>query len=130
MSFLQLTALGRLGRDPEFKTFNGKEVANFSIAVDVWRKGGKQTQWISVSSWNERTNKVLKDFVIKGSQVLVIGQPSLRSYEKNGQTEMVLELDISFGSLTLAGGKAEPLDRVPDTAGKKTPALADDDIPF
>ena len=138
MSFLQMTAIGRLGKDPEFKAVNGKEVANFSIAVDVWKKGGKQTQWISCSSWSERTNKVLAEYVTKGSQVMIQGQPSTRSFEGRDGTQVVLEIDLTFGSLTLCGGKPEHLDKVPDRASapSKTSKSAansneiDDDIPF
>ena len=136
MSFLQMTAIGRLGKDPEIKSVNGKDVANFSIAVDVWKKGGKQTQWISCSSWSERTNKVLAEYVVKGSQVMIQGQPSTRSFEGRDGTQIVLEIDITFGSLTLCGGKPEHLDKVPDRATTKSPASKqadaelDDDIPF
>jgi single-strand DNA-binding protein len=142
MSMITMSAIGRLGRDPEFKSVGDKQVCNFSVAVDVWKKGGKATQWVNVASWSERTNKVVKDFVIKGSQVYVSGQPSVRTFEGRDGFQAVLELDITFGSLTLCGGKAEQGDRVPDGAGRASPApsggrapastaaMIDDDIPF
>jgi single-strand DNA-binding protein len=151
MSFHQLTAVGRLGRDPEFRTVGQKRVCNFSIAVDTYEKGAKGTMWIGVESWNERQQKVIEDFVVKGGEVMIQGTPRVNLFQtRDGSTNAELRCDISWGSLTLVGGKKQSEDRVPDRAADSgrssresssqqrereerrttTSTAIDDDIPF
>lgn len=150
MSFHQLTAVGRLGRDPEFRTVGQKRVCNFSIAVDTYEKGAKGTMWIGVESWNERQQKVIEDFVVKGGEVMIQGTPRVNVFTtRDGGTNGELRCDISWGSLTLVGGRKQE-DRVPDRAADSgrssresssqqrereerrttTSTAIDDDIPF
>lgn len=60
----------RLGGDPELKTFGGKEVVEFSVAVDDGYGDKKSTNWYSVTS----SNKKLLDLLGKGCLVFVRGK--------------------------------------------------------
>jgi len=49
--FNQVTALGRLGSDPELRyTPSGTAVANFSLATDVGWGDNKSTVWFRVNA--------------------------------------------------------------------------------
>lgn len=111
---------GRLGRDPEKRTFNnGDSVVNFNLAIgEQWRSkdsGEKQerTLWLPVSIQNQGIAKVAEQYLKKGSRVSISGKLQSRDYEKDGQKHTVIELVISpfGGSLQLLDsreGSSEP----------------------
>lgn len=96
--------IGNLGKDPTFRTIqSGKEVCNFSIATSKKINGQKVTTWWNVTSWDERKNKVIKDYVRKGDRVFVEGELISREWnDKDGNKRTSVEVDISFnGSIVL-----------------------------
>ena len=91
------TLIGRLGRDPEFKTTkSNKPVCNFSVACDNGYGDNKTTSWFDIVSFQESLNdKLIKPYVKKGSQVYIEGELRIRTWETNEgkkgrQTEVVL----------------------------------------
>jgi single-strand DNA-binding protein len=112
MADLNSVALtGRLTADPEFKEFGeGKQVANFSLAVNEYKKGdGDAVSFVPVTVWN-KTAEVAKNFLTKGSQVAIKGRLQQQRWEQDGQKRS--KIQIICESLTLLGGKkkenAEP----------------------
>ena len=112
MADLNSVALtGRLTADPEFKEFGeGKQVANFSLAVNEYKKGeGDAVSFVPVTVWN-KTAEVAKNFLTKGSQVAIKGRFQQQRWEQDGQKRS--KIQIICESLTLLGGKkkenAEP----------------------
>ena len=52
---LNITAVGRLGKDPELRTTqSGQEITSFSLAVNVFAKGEQRTVWLKCSIWGKR----------------------------------------------------------------------------
>ena len=52
---LNITAVGRLGKDPELRTTqSGQEITSFSLGVNVFAKGEQQTVWLKCSIWGKR----------------------------------------------------------------------------
>ena len=102
---------GRLTADPELKEFGeGKQVANFSLAVNEYKKGdGDAVSFVPVTVWN-KTAEVAKNFLTKGSQVAIKGRLQQQRWEQDGQKRS--KIQIICESLTLLGGKkkenAEP----------------------
>ena len=119
MADLNSVALtGRLTADPEFKEFGeGKQVANFSLAVNEYKKGdGDAVSFVPVTVWN-KTAEVAKNFLSKGSQVAIKGRLQQQRWEQpDGQKRS--KIQIVCESLTLLGGKkkenAEPAASVSD----------------
>jgi single-strand DNA-binding protein len=112
--FNQVTALGRLGTDPELRyTASGTPVANFSLATDVGWGENKSTVWFRVNAWDKQATFV-NEYLAKGRTVLVVGELSLNEYTTNsGEKRTSLELrarEIKFG------GDAPPAD------GQRSPA--------
>lgn len=135
-----LTALARLGRDPELRYLsNGDPVMNLALAVNYGKKvdGKRPTQWIDAALFGKRAES-LAPYLSKGSLVfVVIDEPHVETYQgKNGPGAKLVG---RVSSLEFAGGseaKEEP-DR--DHAKAKQDGYApapsgfagmDDDIPF
>ena len=108
MADLNSVALtGRLTADPELKEFGeGKQVANFSLAVNEYKKGdGDAVSFVPVTVWN-KTAEVAKNFLTKGSQVAIKGRLQQQRWEQpDGQKRS--KIQIVCESLTLLGGKKQ-----------------------
>jgi single-strand DNA-binding protein len=142
--------VGRVGKDPEIRhTNDGKAIVSLSLATsENWKtKDGdkkEKTEWHKIVSFNEGLNKVIEQYVKKGSQIYIEGQLQTRKWtDKDGvekySTEIVLQ---NFnGTLTLLGGKPdgdEPPRRgtKPEnypavmTKGEVDRLSLDDEVPF
>ena len=100
-SINKVIILGRLGRDPEVRTFqNGGAVCNLRIATsETWKdkqsgERKERTEWHSVTIHAEGLIKVAEDYLRKGSNVYIEGQLETRKWQKDGvdmySTEVVL----------------------------------------
>jgi single-strand DNA-binding protein len=96
--------VGNLGNDPEIKTTpQGKKVATISIATSENYKD-KAGEWQTITDWH-RVNlwdymaETCEKHLHKGSKVYVEGKLKTRSYEKDGITRYVT--DIQASSLVL-----------------------------
>ena len=98
--------IGHLGRDPEVREYEGRKVANFSLAVNErYRKSDGSTQesteWFRVSFWGN-TAEVAEKYLKKGDQVYVEGRLRSREYTDNeGQKRFALE--VNGQSMTMLG---------------------------
>ncbi|GAB4316352.1 MAG: single-stranded DNA-binding protein [Bacteroidales bacterium] len=78
--------IGRLGQDPEVKTFDGgKRLARFSMATSEQYKTEKgekvtDTQWHNVIAWNG-TARIVEKLLKKGCEVAIEGKLTNRSWE-------------------------------------------------
>lgn len=94
--------VGRLGRDPEVRTFpNGGAVCNLRIATsETWKdkqsgERKERTEWHSVTIHAEGLIKVAEDYLRKGSNVYIEGQLETRKWQDQSgadrySTEVVL----------------------------------------
>ena len=99
--------IGRLGKDPEVKTFNEKKKASFSIATsDTYKnqKGEKveDTQWHNVVVWGKLAG-VAEKYLKKGNEVAIEGKLVHRVFETNGEKRFFTE--ISVNDLVMLGSK-------------------------
>jgi len=97
-SILYLTAVGRLGQDPEVKSLNDTQVANLGIAVDDLQKN---TSWFDFDAWDKKAN-VVSNYCSKGTLIGVSGPMKYDSWEKNGTQ---FKLKATAYDLDLLGGK-------------------------
>jgi single-strand DNA-binding protein len=93
--------VGRLGKDPETRTFqDGGKVVNFSLATsESWKDKAsgerkERTEWHNIAIFNEALTEVAERYLTKGALVYLEGQNETRIWEKDGQrhytTEVVL----------------------------------------
>jgi single-strand DNA-binding protein len=92
--------IGRIGKDPEVKTFGDKMKAAFSIATNESYKNAKgekveDTQWHNLVIWGklaEAAGKHLK----KGSEVAIEGRLVHRVYETDkGEKRYITEINVN-----------------------------------
>jgi single-strand DNA-binding protein len=96
------TIVGRLGRDPEFKTTQaGFNILSCSVAVSLWKKQeggefGSSTQWWTVKVFGKQAEK-LAGKLKKGSRVFASGDIEVRTYlKKDGAQGHSLEMSANI----------------------------------
>ncbi|MCY3985496.1 MAG: single-stranded DNA-binding protein [Candidatus Dadabacteria bacterium] len=137
----KVLVLGRLGQDPEVKTFNdGGQITNITLATDdQWKdKNGdqqKRTEWHRITFRGSLAG-VAEKYLRKGDQCHVEGKLQTRSWEKDGQKHYTTEI-IAFNLTLLGGGNGEGGRRSNGgSGGSQSPAQAgpsdefEDDVPF
>jgi single stranded DNA-binding protein len=96
-----LTVTGNLGKDVEKKDISGNTLYEFSVAATSKVKGEKKTTWYNVQCWGEFW-KGVAEYLVKGKQVLVIGELQIREYE--GNKGKGVSYDIRADKVELIGG--------------------------
>lgn len=133
---MNLTVLvGRLTATPELKTTpNGKNVCNFTLAVERKFKGANSTaevDYIDCFAWEHNANFLCRWFG-KGVRVAVSGELQTRFYEKDGKKQKIVEVLVS--TVEFADGKTQPKEtktasNIPDN-DDFIPIGDADDLPF
>ncbi|PZQ21152.1 MAG: single-stranded DNA-binding protein [Sphingopyxis macrogoltabida] len=112
MSLNKVIIIGRLGADPETRTFqSGDKVANLRVATsESWKDkqtGEKQerTEWHSVSIFGQLAD-IAERYLNKGSQVYLEGQLQTRKWQdKSGNDRYTTEIVLRpfAGKLVMLG---------------------------
>jgi single-strand DNA-binding protein len=118
-----ITVVGNLTADPELRfTASGHAVASFTVAStprsfdrnsNEWKDG--ETLFLKCSVWRQYAENVAESLT-KGARVIVVGRLKQRSYEKDGQTRTVYELDVDDIGPALRTAKAK-IERVQRSGG-------------
>lgn len=91
----RVVLIGRLTRDPEIRTTtNGKDVAEFSIAVNkkIKPQDGPDADFFRVKAWGH-TAKFVGDYLTKGRLVAVDGRIETRKWTDNeGRNREIVEI--------------------------------------
>lgn len=104
-SYNKIILIGHLGDDPVTRDYEGRKVANFSLAVNAFTKPGEEpkTDWFRISFWGNNA-EVVDKYLKKGKQVYVEGRLSTRTYTDNtGQTRF--SLDVQGQNMTMLGSR-------------------------
>lgn len=104
---IKMQVIGRLGKDCVVNTVNGKNVMNFTVAhSEKYRdsQGNQQekTIWVDCAYWSDRT--AVAQYLTKGTQVFVEGQPEARSFQRNDGTPGA-SLSLRVREVQLLGSK-------------------------
>lgn len=151
--------LGNVGKDPEIRsTQGGMTIASFSFAT-ADRQKDSSGQYVDKTEWHnlvafQRTAEVVRDYVKKGSQLMIEGKIQTRSWDDKESGQKKFRTEILINDLTLLGGgqgKESGNGNAPATAGRSSGAgssnsnngagyshqqdygdqgITDDDIPF
>ena len=106
-SYNKIILIGHLGDDPVVRDYEGRKVANFSLAVNAYTRPGEEpkTDWFRISFWGNNA-EVVEKYLRKGKQVYVEGRLSTRTYTDNtGQTRF--SLDVQGQNMTMLGSREE-----------------------
>jgi single stranded DNA-binding protein len=122
MSYMNITIIGRVGKNPEVRmTQNGKQITSCSVASGP--KG--RTMWFNVAAF-DAMGKWMID-AEKGDQIYVSGTLEINTYErKDGKTAVDPKILANAIRVFKKGEKAEVVER------QASPVQADfeSDIPF
>jgi single-strand DNA-binding protein len=135
---IKLTAIGHLGKDCTTNEVGGKKVINFNVAhTEKWTAAGgevkEKTIWIECAYWTEKTG--IANYLKKGQQVYVEGQPEVRTWESNGKQGVSLALRVGMVQL-LGSANAGQQAGANASQGSSSPAPAaagvieEQDLPF
>lgn len=130
--------VGRLGKDPEIKSFaNGGKIANISVATsETWKdkqtgEKKERTEWHSITVQGDGLVGVVERFLKKGSEVSVVGKLQTRKWQdKEGNDRYTTETVVGMGgelALIGGGGGGSSSQSVSNTNSSD---IDEDDIPF
>ena len=106
---IKMQIIGNLGKDCMVNTVNGKNVINFTVAhtekyKDSQGNQQEKTTWVDCAYWTDRT--AVAQYLTKGKQVYVEGQPEVRSFQRNDGTPGA-SLSMRVRDIQLLGGRGE-----------------------
>lgn len=111
MSVNKVHILGRVGKDPEIKQFDGGSKSSFSVATTergYTTKAGvsvpEKTEWHNIVCWKGLAT-IAERFVKKGDLIYIEGKITTRSWEKDGAKHYMTE--IVADTIELLGNKSE-----------------------
>jgi single-strand DNA-binding protein len=105
-SYNKITLVGNVGRDPELRQTPNSKVVDFSIAINEPARGNQpeKTEWYRVSFWDRRAETIAQ-YVRKGTQIMVEGRLSVRTYmDPNTQRERY-SLEVQGTDFVLLGSR-------------------------
>lgn len=106
---VKIQIIGRLGKDAEKVTINGKETIRFFVGVDQKIGTEKQTRWLLCYTGNEK----ILPYLTKGKLVYVDGNHRITTNTKDGKTYVNEYVNASELQLL---SKDEPKDDLPEGA--------------
>lgn len=109
---LLVTFRGNLGADVQAKVANGKEFYVFNVAVTKRFRGSdgvvkESTQWVSCSMTD--CSEELRKYLVRGQQVVVVGDMSTRVFSSPKARAMVAGIDCHVRTIELCGQVAKRL---------------------
>ena len=142
-SLNRVTLIGNLGTDPELRaTPQGVSVCTIRIATtesykDKSGEMKESTEWHNIVLW-EKLAEIAATYLKKGSKVYLEGKLKHRSYEKDGITRYITEIQalsmIMLSKETENTGSQKSTAAEPDSFDEQgfadSAAPGDDDIPF
>jgi len=133
----RVNLIGRLTRDPEFKTINQSSVVNFSIANNrVYVSNGEkkeETNFFDCVAWGKLA-EIFKQYANKGKQIAIEGRLQQSVWDtpdgkKASKVRIVVENMQLLGSSSVASAN-ETMPSQPETFDDYGAGQIDDDIPF
>ena len=106
MSYQNTIIVGNVGREVISRiTSSGKEVANFSVAVNERMGDDEPTTWFQVTAW-EKLAEIATAHIVKGQLVLVEGRIAIETWsDQNGTPQSALRLTAR--NIRFLGSKPE-----------------------
>lgn len=115
----RITVIGRMASDVEVKDFNGRNVANFSVAAQNKNKdkqtGQYGTNFYRVSAWGQAAD-IASKYLKKGHRVGISGDLVIRDYVGSDNVKHT-SVEINNAEIDLIETKAESEAKMTASAG-------------
>lgn len=117
----QCNFIGRLGRDPEMRTFpSGDQVANVTLAVgSKWKDKAsgdarESTEWVRLV-FHGKSAEIAGQYLRKGSQIFVTGEMQTRKWTDQAGVEKY-STEVRVNNFQMLGQRPEGEGRTPAPA--------------
>lgn len=140
MSINEALLQGNVGQEPEIRsTQSGKEIANFSLATtEKWTDKStgevkEKTEWHRIVIFNENLVKLVKNYVHKGSKLILRGAIQTRKWtDKDGAEKYTTEIVLNgFQSMIkLLDSKKETSSKPQESTQTASGGVDEDYVPF
>ena len=100
---INISFIGTLGKDAEIRDAGSTKVINFSVAVNTGWGDKKTTIWLECAKFGDKT--AIAEYLKKGTKVYIGGEPSLRTWEKDGKHGASISVRVQ--EVELLGSKVE-----------------------
>ncbi|MCE2705837.1 MAG: single-stranded DNA-binding protein [Proteobacteria bacterium] len=138
----KIIVTGNVGRDPEVRADqSGNQFVTFSIGVSVGTKQNPKTDWLEISCGGKLVD-VARNYVRKGTKVLVEGFPTVSAY-MNKENKPAASMRVYANVMELLSRKEDevspsndynndPVYTLPEmnSSNSAVNSLQSDDIPF
>lgn len=134
MSLNQVTLMGNLTRDPDFKVFDsGACVAQFGLAINErYNDSNGELQesvtFVDIETWN-RQAEIASEHLHKGKRVLITGSLKLDQWEDQETQQKRSKLSVRAYRIIFAETKAEEDARKVNRNANQGPPLEDPGLP-
>ena len=116
---------GHVGKDPELRADqSGNQFATFSMGVSVGTKQTPKTDWVDVSC-NGKLADLAKNYIKKGSKLLIEGYPSASAY-MNKENKPVASLRVFANNVEFLSKQEDSSVSDNNSVG----GLTSDEVPF
>lgn len=139
--------IGRIGKDAEVRTNNGKSYMSMDVTTDYFSKGESKTMWVRVISTDPKVIEKRAQYFKKGSLVTIEGQqlePSAWIGREDGKPHAQVVIAANFIDFVRIGKKKDSTTQQETYAQTQTvtmeqttretpfpaPAENSDDLPF
>jgi len=120
MSINTITLVGRAGRDPETRFFEGGTVVtNLTLAVNRPSRD-EEPDWFNLEIWGKQA-QVAADYVRKGSLIGVVGRMTSEQWTDRNTGERRSKALVKVDRLALLGSRAESAATAGPAAGSAAP---------
>lgn len=102
--------IGRIGKDAEVRTNNGKSYMSMDVATDYFSKGESKTMWIRIISTDPKVIEKRTQYFKKGSLVTIEGQqlePSAWIGKEDGKAHAQVVIAANFIDFVRIGKKKD-----------------------
>lgn len=139
--------IGRIGKDAEIRTNNGKSYMSMDVATDYFSKGESKTMWVRIISTDPKVIEKRAQYFKKGSLVTIEGQqlePNAWIGKEDGKAHAQVVIAANFIDFVRIGKKKDGAAQQNNAAQTQTvtmeqtaaeapfpaPAENSDDLPF
>ena len=117
---------GNVGQNPELRvdSNSGNQFAIFSVGVSVGTKQAPKTDWVDVSC-NGKLADIAKNYIKKGSKLLIEGFPSVNAYMSK-ENKPVASLKVFANNVEFLSRREDEV-AIDNTS---VSSLTSDEVPF